>query len=216
MRRSRPVRAQGFTLIELLVIIAIIMIVAVLSWPALHKMVVRNKLMGFATEVSTTMNRARMESVKRNVPTVVRLDFANDEIVVFVDVDGDGAFTPDANAARGLADFELVRRPRPPRVVFTGPDGVEEGSETVDGFSTNPENNSLPAQAVFNPDGSVADAGGFRFGDGRGNYLEVRVAPPATARIEVRKWDTSWTDPEDADNHYRAQREGGRPWEWEV
>lgn len=216
MRRTRPVGGQGFTLIELLVIIAIIMILALFTWPALHKMIIRSKLQGFATEVSSALNRARLESVKRSVPAVVRLDFATDELVVFVDVDGDGAFTPDPGVAQGLADFELLRRPRPSRIVFAGPLNGVEGTDTVDGFTVNPEDNSLPRQAVFNPDGSVADVGGFRFADVRGNVLEVRVEPQATARVELRKWDPAWTDPEDSDNHFRAQREGGEPWEWEV
>lgn len=216
MRRTRPVGGQGFTLVELLVIIAIVMILATFSWPALHKMIVRSKLQGFATEVSSAMNRARLEAVKRSVPAVVRLDFATDEVVVFVDVDGNGAFDPDASRAQGLADFELLRRPRPPRVLFAGPLNGEEGTDTVDGFTANPEDGSLPRQVVFNPDGSVADVGGFRFADTRGNVLEVRVDPQATARIELRKWDPDWTDPEDSDNHFRAQRQGGEPWDWEV
>lgn len=216
MRRSRPAGVQGFTLVELLVVIAIVMVLATFSWPALHKMIIRSKLHGFAIEVSSAMNRARLESVKRSVPAVVRLDFETDEVVVFVDVDGDGAFTPDATVAQGLADFELLRRPRPPRIAFAGPDDGEEGADTVNGFTPNPEDDTLPNQAVFNPDGSVSQAGGFRFADHRGNILEVRVEPPATARIELLKYDPDWDDPEDSDDHFRAQREGGEPWDWEV
>jgi hypothetical protein len=179
-------------------------------------MIIRSKLQGFATEVAAAMSRARLESVKRSSPAVVRLDFDTDEVVVFVDVDDDGVFTPDATVAQGLADFELLRRPRPARVLFSGPADGEEGADTVEGFSPNPEDNTLPRQAVFNPDGSVENAGGFRFSDIRGNILEVRVEPPATARIELRKWDPDWTDPEDSENHFRAQREGGEAWDWEV
>ena len=35
----------------------------------------------------------------------------------------------------------------------------------------------------------VIDAGAFRFADRRGNYLEARVDPPGTARVEVRAID---------------------------
>lgn len=209
MRRSRPAGEQGFTLVELLVVIAIVMILAMFSWPALHKMIIRSKLQGFATEISSAMNRARLESVKRSVPAVVRLDFETDEVVVFVDVDGDGEFTPDPSAVRGRADFELLRRPRPPRIVFAGPNDGEEGADTIEGFTPNPEDDSLPNQAVFNPDGSVTDVGGFRFADDRGNFLEVRVEPRATARIELLKWDPALT-------RFRAQREGGEPWQWNM
>lgn len=208
MRRSRPAGVQGFTLIELLVILAIVMVLATFSWPALHKMIVRSKLQGFATEISSALNRARLESVKRSVPAVVRLDFETNEVVVFIDVDSDGEFTPDSTVAHGRADFELLRRPRPAAIVFAGPDDGEEGADTVSGFTPR-QDNSLPNQAVFNPNGSVTAAGGFRFADDRGNVLEVRVEPPATARIEVLKWD-----PEE--DRFRAQREGGEPWQWYV
>ena len=207
MRRQRTVRTGGFTLIELLVIIAIVMVLALFTWPALDKMILRSRLQGFATEVGATMQRARLEAVKRSVPVVVRLDFATDEMVVFVDVDGDGAFTPDNTVPLGEADFELLRRPKPSHIAFAGPTGGEEGADTVDGFTVNPEDSSLPNQAVFNPDGSIDAVGGFRFADARGNFLELRVSPQATARMELLKWDgTGW----------RAQREGGEPWEWKV
>jgi type II secretory pathway pseudopilin PulG len=207
MRKRVPVRAGGFTLIELLVIIAIVMVLALFTWPALDKMIHRARLQGFATEVAGLMNRARLESVKRSVPAVVRLDFASDQVVLFVDVDGDGVFTPDAAVPLGQADFEVVRRPRPARIAFQGPSDGEEGSDAVDGFTVNPEDNSLPHQAVFNPDGSIDVIGAFRFADIKGNVLEVRVAPQATARIELRKWDGSV---------FRAPREGGEPWNWNV
>jgi hypothetical protein len=207
MRRQRPARAGGVTQIELLVIRAIVVVLAVFTWPALNKMILRSRLQGFSTEVAGLMNRARLESVKRSVPAVVRLDFASDQVVVFVDVDGDGEFTPDTTVPLGRADFELVRRPRPPRITFAGPADGEEGADSVDGFTVNPEDASLPNQAVFNPDGSIDEVGGFRFTDPRGNVLEVRVAPQATARIELRKWDGT---------AFHAQREGGKPWDWNV
>lgn len=216
MRRHGPVRAGGFTLIELLVIIAIVMVLALFTWPALDKMIHRSRLQGFSTEVAALMNRARLESVKRSVPAVVRLDFATDQVVVFVDVDGDGAFTPNTAVPRGQADFELVRRQRPARITFAGPLGGEEGADAVDGFTVNPEDNTLPNQAMFNPDGSIAVIGGFRFADIKGNVLEVRVSPQATARIELRKFDPDWVDPEDPTNQFRAQREGGEPWDWNT
>jgi hypothetical protein len=199
-----------------LVVIAIIAILALFTYPALHKMILRIRLQGFATEVTGLMQRARLEAVKRSVPAVVRLDFVTDEVVVFVDVDSDGAFVPDSSVPRGEADFELVRMPRPGRIVFAGPDDGEEGTDTVNGFTVNPEDASLPRQAVFNPDGSIDALGGFRFADPKGNFLEVRVTPQATARVEVLKHDPDFTNPDDPDDHWRAQREGGSAWRWST
>lgn len=212
-------RARGFTLVEMLVVIAIIAIVAVITIPALHKMIVRSRLEGFASEVSGLMQRARLEAVKRSVPTVMRVDFENDELVVFVDVDfavpgNAGVFNPDTSVPPGDADFELIRRRKPAKVAFQGPDDGEEGADAVNGFTVNPEDGSLPNQAVFNPDGSIEDPGGFRLADPKGNILEVRVAPQATARVELRKYDPSYTNPEDLDDKFRAQDEGGKPWHW--
>ncbi len=62
---------------------------------------------------------------------------------------------------------------------------------------------------VFLPDGSVQETGAFRFADVRGNFLEVRVQPQATARVQVRKWD-------ETDNKWYTRDQGGKAWEWKT
>lgn len=62
---------------------------------------------------------------------------------------------------------------------------------------------------VFLPDGSVEETGAFRFADVRGNFLEVRVEPLATARVQVRKWD-------ETDNEWYTRDQGGKAWEWKT
>ena len=65
--------------------------------------------------------------------------------------------------------------------------------------------------AVFEPDGSIRDIGAFRIADDRGdprNTLEVRVAPRATARIEVRKFVFGGPS---GDDFYPA---GAGLWKW--
>lgn len=62
---------------------------------------------------------------------------------------------------------------------------------------------------AFSPDGSVASTGAFRLGDPNGNYLEIRVEPQATARVQVRKWD-------DTDSEWYTRDQGGKPWEWRI
>lgn len=62
---------------------------------------------------------------------------------------------------------------------------------------------------AFQADGSVEETGAFRFADVRGNFLEVRIDPKATARVQVRKWD-------ETDNKWYTRDEGGKAWEWKT
>lgn len=61
----------------------------------------------------------------------------------------------------------------------------------------------------FNPDGSVAEVGSFRLVDQNANYLELRVDPQATARVQVRKWDAT-------DSQWYTRNQGGKAWEWNT
>jgi hypothetical protein len=72
--------------------------------------------------------------------------------------------------------------------------------------------------AVFEPDGSVRDAGGIRISDGKNpaNVFEVRIDPPATARVEILKFvygDNRGINPELAP-HGSWFGQGGNMWEW--
>jgi type IV fimbrial biogenesis protein FimT len=62
---------------------------------------------------------------------------------------------------------------------------------------------------TFNTDGSVAEVGSFRMVDNNSNYLEVRVDPQATARVEVRKWNTT-------DSQWYTRNQGGKAWTWNT
>jgi general secretion pathway protein H len=62
---------------------------------------------------------------------------------------------------------------------------------------------------VFLPDGSVQEMGAFRIQDVRGNFLEIRVWPQATARVQVRKWD-------ETDSQWHTREQGGKAWEWKT
>ena len=62
---------------------------------------------------------------------------------------------------------------------------------------------------VFLTDGSVDEPGAFRIADIRGNFLEIRVEPKATARVQVRKWD-------EAEGDWYTRDQGGKAWEWKT
>lgn len=198
-------RAAGFTLIELFVVLAILAIAVALGIPAIQNLIIRSKTEGFAREASVVMQRTRLEAIKMNREGVVHLDPAERRLVAFIDADRDGTFNPDPTAPYRSADYVLSRLPLPANVEFRAPDGqpVEEGFTTVEVASGDVQ------AAVFQPGGSVSDAGAFRIGDVRDNFLEVRVEPAATGRVGVRKWQNGdWlatVDPSD---------ENYQPWEW--
>ncbi len=203
--RCRRRTAAGFTFIEMLVVLVVLLIAAALGFPALQNMIVRSKLEGIARETGMLVQQARFEAIKRSVPTVVRIDLDKRQVVAFADVNGaaigdppDGIFNPVAGQPRRGTDYIVGGTLQlPSRIEFQAPGGqaVIEGLTAVGGEKV----------LIFATDGSVSDDGAVRFADGRGNFLELRVEPRATARVELKKWDGSF---------WRAAGEGGVPWNW--
>lgn len=202
--RTHPLdrtRVRGFTLIELLVVLVFAGLVMALGIPALQNMIVRNRTEGFTREASMLLQRARLEAIRANRPAVVFLDTTDNELFAFVDVDRSDDFNPTAGEPYRTTDYE-VGRATPQRAVNFEDQNGNTPPDSIDGFGAD-------HRAVFQPDGSIDDEGAFRISDARGNHLEVRVAPSATARIEVRKWQNgAWKDfgdPQDPDFE---------TWEW--
>ena len=188
------------TIVEVLVVVTILGVGSILAFPALQQFIHRNKILGFTQSTSALMREARFEAIKRGVACIVHTDVATSEVIAFVDVNGDRTFNPDpAETVFRATDYELRRINLPAGVTFSAP-GAQPA---VFGFTALPP---LPLNgAVFQADGSIQDLGGFRVGDFRGNFLETRVEPAASARVQVRKWDgTNWW----------AQGQGGKTWNW--
>ncbi len=82
--------------------------------------------------------------------------------------------------------------------------GAPAGHPVVDGFGA-------ADKAVFTVSGTVEEEGAFRLAGQRNLFVEVRIAPPSTARVQIRKWD-----PQEAalDKKWKAQGEGGKSWQW--
>ncbi len=202
IKRERPSRAaRGFTMIETLVVLVLMLILMTFAIPSLLAMVRQGKLRGTADEVATMMRLARLEAIKRSCPTIARILSADgttpERVEVVVDCTGDGLQDADKSSLGTL--------PLPQRVHHLAPPALE-GKDSVAGFSPDPAGGDANV-AIFQGDGSIRVPGGFRFGDETGNFLEVRVAPAATARIEVRKWD-------ETDSDWFANGQAGRAWTW--
>ena len=188
------------TMVEVLVVVTVVGIGAILAFPALQQFIHRNKILSSARSATALMREARFEAVKRGAACIVHADGATNELIAFVDVDGDLTFNPDPTETTFRAtDYELRRYNLPAGVSFSAP-GAQPAVIGFTDLPTEPWNG-----AVFKVDGSVEDLGAIRFGDQRGNYLEARVERAATARITLRKWDGA---------NWWAQGGGGKTWEW--
>ena len=104
--------------------------------------------------------------------------------------------------------MERSSLPLPGRVFFQGPgDGSPNGANSIDSFPRD----ATGGWIIFNVDGSAVADGAIRFADQRGNFLETRVNPRATARVAVRKYKPGVLPSED----WHEQGQGGVNWDWE-
>lgn len=202
--------SSGFTLLELLAVFAVAVTILALGIPALNNFIVRSKTEGFARETAVLLQRARLEAIKQNRDAVVYLDTVNRGFAAFLDADLDGVFNPSGGPP---ADYETGRLPLPSGVLFQAPpqDGGPVDVASVDGLSRIEAHGAgdLPA-VIFQPNGSVAAIGAFRIGDERGNFLEIRVEPEGTGKVEILKADDNGVfhpAGDLADPDYQ-------PWEW--
>jgi prepilin-type N-terminal cleavage/methylation domain-containing protein len=213
MKNQELVRGhRGFTLIELLVVLAVAMVLMLISIPSMFTAMHQGKLRGIAQETAVLMRLARLQAIRFSAQAVVRIvppaDPQLGRVEAFSDRDGDGKLTAGEPILGSLV--------LPRGVKFLAPPDVE-GNLSVDGFSVDPENASNPNVAIFNRDGSIAALGAFRFADTYENYLEVRVEPAATARIELRKArleGSTWNWYASGDGGARSTKNRWKPWEW--
>jgi prepilin-type N-terminal cleavage/methylation domain-containing protein len=199
MRDLRSMRSQGgFSLIELIIIMAIVGMLALFGYPAILAMAERAKLQNTAREAASMLRLARIEAVKRSMRAGVHPDYPGRQLVAFADTNNSGAFEPGT-------DRELGRAPLPTGVDLWGPpDGSAAGANATVGFDEDAD----PANPAvfFDSMGAAHTAGAFRLRGKAQNFLEVRVDPPTTGRVSVRKWfgGAVWYE----------QMEGGRNWKW--
>ncbi len=201
---------KGFTLVEMLAVLALAVVMLALGLPILFTTVRQAKLRGVVQETTALMRRARIEAVKTSAQAVVRIvppaGGEPGQVEAFSDRDADETFDADE---RVLGKLSL-----PFGVRFFAPPDLED-ADSVEGFTADPGGSSLPHIAVFQGTGAVEATGAFRFGDQFQNYLEVRIEPAATARVEVRK-----AREEGGDWKWYAQGDGTTsgadqvPWEW--
>ena len=191
MRTTKVYRRAGFTLVELLITAAVLSIAVLLGLPALENTLQRSRIEGMARQTTVLMHMARVTAIRHTVPATVRIDFATDRVLAFRDPNRNGVQDDPITepVIAGEQGFELPRG-----VTFQAPGEAPEGASAVVEF----DENGGGGWIIFETDGSVAKAGGLRLADSFDNYLEIRVAPRATARVFLRKWDGfAWREPGD-------------------
>ena len=212
---SRPRRnSAGFTFIESMIVLLIFGIVVIGIIPSFLSSINRARLTTAAQSISALMHSARLEAIKRGnqgsaaaLSTTgtngrVEVDFPTKTVIAYVDLDGD--------QTRSAGDVHLGTVTLGKDLEFHGPGPMATANAAaIWNFATLPNG----GVAVFKSDGSVAVSGAIRIRDLRGNVLEVRCEPQATARVSVQKFtgDAESTDAPTDPTKWIRQDQG---WSW--
>lgn len=136
-------KQQGFTLIELLVTIALMAVMLALAVPSFVSYRRNSELMSITNNFVAALNAARTEGMKRNMHAmVVPANNDNDWSagwVVFVDVNGDGAYDS--------GDIVVLKQGAPPPyITISGNGSTNETKSHVryDGSGFSRPSSSLP------------------------------------------------------------------------
>jgi prepilin-type N-terminal cleavage/methylation domain-containing protein len=221
--RKTPRSAAGFTLVEMLVVTVIIVLLAAFGIPALQQMFNRSKLQGSAREIAVHLGSSRVTAMRMSRNVVVKPVFSQKRLVSFIDDNGN--FIQDIGEEE-VSSLSLPGTGGGQQIYMMGPDGVAatdgDPAEALEGLTLaddEDEDTPDPRVAVFMPDGSIRDQGGFRISDGKSpaNMFEVRIEPPATARVEILKYvygDTRGKNEAATTPAGSWFGQGGNNWEW--
>jgi len=206
-------------MIQMIVAVAIVLLMTTLVVPAFQIFIQRERVEGFARDLTAAVHKGRSQATRDNVQVVMRVDEDDARIVVFADrngagpgTPGDGLLNPLSGAPPGTTDEVLWRHNLPTGISFAMP----QSQSVVDGFTPVAGGNV----GILLPDGSIRDIGAIRFGDQWENYLEVRVEPAATARVSVRKYlapgggNGGGGNGGGGSQRWFTREESGGQWEW--
>ena len=166
-RTSARVRSNrhgaGFTLIELMVVLAVLAILLTLSAPSFTSFMRSAELSTAADSFIASLNAARSEAMKRNLPALVmplesgRQDWSQG-FVAFVDVDRDSTYTESV-------DVTVLRRPisgtflkvagngtaktKPSYVRYDGSGFAKKSDGSFGALSLSFSRNDVPPEEIF-------------------------------------------------------------------
>jgi len=184
--RSVP---RGFTLVELLLVLALLVVVVALAWPAIDKPLANYRLLAAADQVRTEWCLARVEAIRsgqacafqyspggRNFcrqrqPAAFSPDADQAELVAAAERSEDALAMPDVAAA------QPAPRTLPEGVVFVDHNtrlalvATESDAEPETGESSEPE---YSGSIFFYPDGTTSDAR-LLLANERGKIVELTL-----------------------------------------
>jgi len=154
--RSGGRRSAGFTLMELMVVLALIGVMMGIAVPNFREFIRNSRLTSTANDLVVSLNRARTEAVKRQLPVAVCAtnnsnatppvcsSGAYTSWVVWVDADND--WVPDNNVNEPV----LTRQPAVDATVFVRVSNAESGRVKYlpSGFAAPPDGTATPTRNV--------------------------------------------------------------------
>lgn len=223
MRKKSLSRQRGFTLIELLIVIVIVGVMTLIGIPVLRGILIQSQMVTFGSQIQSAMQRARFEAIKTGFPVVVQLQPNERAVRAYVDIpalDIDGARTDTPfvfEPVDGLSFRETdnvlftIQLPRAADFIAPAAEPVVDGMTNISGGAPD-EAEASERVLVFNPDGSAATLGAFRFGDQQlgMNFLEARVQFVASGKMVLQKYDCN----DDVWRRKDDDVDDGKAWTW--
>lgn len=189
---------KGFSLLELVVVLAVALVIAGITVPAMVQAWYGLQLRASAGEVADLMQRARMQAARNNYIVAVRYQVVGGQQQVYTDFNNFGAFNP----ANGETLDSLARITAAPGAPGGGPGVPTAYVDTMDNSVGAPCDNTctlafsprgLPCNLVGNTCTTPANSYFvYYFQDGRPNgWVAVLVSKAGRTRVLV--WNgTSW------------------------
>jgi len=178
----RPARG-GYTLLEMMIVVAMVLVLASLSWPALRRPLAKSKLLGAAKQLRAYLARSRLEAIRSGTAQQFRYQPGTGyfEVSAKSTSQGGGGFTPVAfeglDEDEAAASESAYDEPEPSEL----PDGVRFCDPAVpDAPTVEPDLTALgdgggwSLPIVFYPNGRTFNAR-IRLQGAYGYYVDVTL-----------------------------------------
>ena len=178
----RSIRRPAFTLVELMLVLAIICVIAAMSWPVLKRTFELARLKVAAEQVQAAFGHARVDAMNKGVPQVFHFEPGSPQYSIDVwqddlaSTEGDadsstsssstsatvgapaaGSSTTGATAKTGAATHQL-----PETIVFANDEQVQDARadalQSEGGGASGPAASSNSPQIMFYADGTTSEA----------------------------------------------------------